>query len=121
MASTQAVAAAESPQVDAAAVARLRELELALEIQCNELAAIRIRERDTASQLVLANARSWAANGGDDSSGGNGSYATVPSTSSTASQHGLLASLASGATQFLLGRRRPKLRGDNLRPNCGGV
>ena len=98
VASTQAVVAAETPQVDAATVARLRELELALEIQSNELAAIRIRESDTASQLVLANARSWAIHGGDDSSGGNGSYATVPSTSSTASQHGLLASLASGAT-----------------------
>ena len=89
----------------AAAVARLRGLELALEIQSNELAAIRIWESDTASQLVLANARSWAIHGGDDSSGGNGSYATVPSTSSTASQHGLLASLTAGATQFVLGRK----------------
>ena len=102
LATTQAAAAAEPSPADSAMAARLRELEIALETQRNELAAIRIKESDTASQLAVAAARSWAIHGGEDSSGG---YETLPSVSSTASQHGLLASLAAGANNFVFGRK----------------
>jgi hypothetical protein len=57
----------------------------------------------------VASARSWAIHGGEESSGGNASYETIPSASSTASQHNLLASLTSGAAQLLFGGRKGPL------------
>ncbi len=86
VAATAAVVTTEAKTADVARSSRLRELELALELQGNESARLQ-RERASASQSVLAHALTWAASKSDSSSSGDANYHDI-SSGGSASQPG---------------------------------
>ena len=92
VAATAAVVTTEANTADVARAARLRELELAFELQGNELATLQ-RVKESASETALAHARHWTANKSDAGSSGNANYHDI-SSGGSASQPGVLASLA---------------------------
>ena len=85
VAATAAVVTTEATTADVARSSRLRELELALELQGNESARLQ-RERASASQSVLAHALTWAASKSDSSSRGAPNANDIPSGGSPAHQ-----------------------------------
>ncbi len=103
-------------QAEVARNTRLRELELAFELQGNEVRALQ-REKESAAESAHDRARLWAANKSDTSSSGGARYYDISSGGTGASQPGVLNSLATN----VFGYTKVTPFRDDRRPNGGRV
>ncbi len=78
---------------EVARTTRLRELEIAFELQSNEIRTMH-REKESAAEAAQAHARDWAANKSDTSSSGNVFFHEISSGGAGASQPGVMSSLS---------------------------
>ncbi len=91
----------QGQDAEAARATRLRELELAFELQGNEMRTMQ-REKESAADAVQAHAAAWAAaNHSDTSSSGNHFHEL--SSGGTASQPGVLSSLSKNVFGYAKG------------------
>ena len=103
-------------QAEVARNTRLRELELAFELQGNEMRTLQ-REKESAAEAAQAHARQWAANKSDASSSGGALYYDISSGGTGASQPGVLNSLARNVFGYTKG---PLSETTTAAPTAGG-